>query len=96
MILSTGTKGAVSELRVAVDLLDRGWEVFRSLSPTCSCDLIARRDGVTVDIEVRSGTRNKSGTLSYSQRNVRAALVAVVLPEGGIEYIPEIRLFQKS
>jgi hypothetical protein len=37
--LSTGTVGAISELRVCADLLAKGYEVFRAVSQSCSCDL---------------------------------------------------------
>ena len=52
----SGTKGAAAELRVAADLMMRGYHVFRALSPACPCDLIAYRDGEPpIRIEVKSG-----------------------------------------
>src|SRR5690242_10258699 len=45
--LSSGTAGTVGELFVTVDLLKRGYHVFRAVSPSCPCDLIALRDGIT-------------------------------------------------
>jgi len=51
---NTGTKGAIGELRVCTDLLARGYEVFRAVSPSASCDLIAVRDGRIWRVEVRS------------------------------------------
>ena len=39
--VSPATRGAIAELRVATDLLARGYHVFRSVSPASPCDLIA-------------------------------------------------------
>ena len=44
--LSTATVGAISELVVCVDLAKKGYEVFRAISPSCSCDLIARKNNI--------------------------------------------------
>jgi hypothetical protein len=64
--LTTGTTGAIGELAAGADLLRRGYEVFRALSPSCSCDLVAVRDGQILRIEVRTGNRNsRTGHVSY-------------------------------
>ena len=52
--VSAVTAGAISELRVACDLMRRGYPVFRALSPACLCDLIAWTSVGAVRIEVRS------------------------------------------
>jgi hypothetical protein len=50
----------------AVDLMKRGYEVFRALSPACSCDLIALAGGRSLRIEVRTGIRSPvSGRVSF-------------------------------
>lgn len=36
-------------------LLNSGFAVFRSVSPTCFCDLITVKNGKTLKIEVRTG-----------------------------------------
>lgn len=76
--LSTGKTGAISELLVAADLLRLGFDVFRAVSQSCSCDIVALRNGVTVRIEVRTGQRNSSGGLSYSKAGIKADHVAIV------------------
>lgn len=53
--LSTGTLGALAELAVCVDLMRRGYAVFRALSPACYCDIIARKFETVWEIEVRTG-----------------------------------------
>src|SRR5277367_3349367 len=53
--LPSAVVGAASELRVAVDLFYKGYEVFRALAHTCSCDLLAIKDEKTVRVEVKTG-----------------------------------------
>src|SRR5229473_1308913 len=42
--LSASKVGAISELVVTADLLAKGFDVFRALSPAASCDLAIVRD----------------------------------------------------
>ena len=53
--LTTGTVGAISELKVATDLLSKGYDVFRALSPSCSCDLAILQKDKLLRVEVRTG-----------------------------------------
>ena len=56
---SNGTTGAMGELAVAIDLLQKGYEVFRAISQSTSCDLIAcKKNAKPLKFEVRSGVRN--------------------------------------
>ena len=101
--LPTGTVGAISEIVSAADLLKRGYEVFRAMSPACSCDLIALGpDRVPLRIEVRTGRRSPAtGNLAFS-RNGRKIIRKgrteagldhyCVVVEGGQEiiYIPPL------
>jgi Holliday junction resolvase-like predicted endonuclease len=95
--LSRGNTGAVSELVVCADLLKKGYEVFRSVSPSSSCDLIVLKDGKTLTIEVRTGCVNSDGTHRYSGR-VKASVLAVVVMnlkdnsevEMKVHYVPEL------
>lgn len=77
--LATGTVGAIGELRVCVDLLAKGYEVFRAVSPSCSCDLLVLKSGVVTRIEVRTSYRTRSGKVYYPTHNVRADIIAAVL-----------------
>ncbi len=45
----------MSELLVSVDLMKKGYSVFRSISPACFCDLIAIKEGEIMKVEVRTG-----------------------------------------
>jgi len=79
--LSSGTMGAVSELRVAADLLLRGYEVFRSVSPSASCDLAVLRNGRLLRIEVRTSVYRRDGNVQLRHDNIRADIVANVVPD---------------
>lgn len=59
--LPSGTKGAMGEYLVCVDLLNKGYEVFRSVSPNTSCDLVILKDGKLRTLEVKVGKQRKTG-----------------------------------
>lgn len=72
----------------SVDLLEKGFEVFRSLSPNCSCDLIIQKDNKLQRVEVRTGFVYKE-KIAVS-RKIRADILAIVLPKGKIIYEPNL------
>lgn len=53
--IPTPTVGSISELKVSIDLMGKGYSVFRALSPACFCDLIAIKDNEYMLLEVRTG-----------------------------------------
>ena len=67
---TAGTTGAISELRVAIDLLAKGFNVFRALSPHCPCDLAVLKNGKLLRIEVRTAYRSVAGK-PYKRRSRR-------------------------
>lgn len=88
--IPASTVGAMNELLVASDLLRRGYEVYRAMSPAASCDLLVLRDGVLAGrVEVRTTRRDSTGVL---QRRVTTAdrgrfdVLALVEPNGAIHY----------
>ena len=100
--LSCGTMGAISEMAAAVDLMKRGYEVFRALSPASSCDLIALGSFGALRIEVRTGQRSLvTGKLTFPRNgsgNKRSETdldhYAVVVHHGvevEVLYVPELR-----
>jgi hypothetical protein len=89
-ILPGNTVGALSELRVAVDLLENGFEVFRALSPACSCDLIACKNGRTIRVEVRTGYRNGDGTFGCPRKHRADVLAVAIEIENVIVYDPPL------
>jgi len=87
------TTGAISELRVAIDLLAKGYDVFRALSPACPCDLAILKDSQLLRVEVRTGYTSISGNIYRSSITGKDAtkidLYAWVLPDK-IVYEPEL------
>lgn len=93
--LSTATIGAMNELLVAADLMKRGFDVFRALSPSCSCDLAVVKDGTLLRIEVRTGWRNKDGKLfKHSKKHYKEKydVKAIFIKwEERIKYVPSLK-----
>ena len=83
--LSNGTIGAINELLVSTDLYYKGFNVFRSLSPSCPCDLIVTFDNSLKRVEVRSGLITSNNKLRVTTSN-KADLLAVVLQTNQIIY----------
>jgi len=76
--LSHGTMGALSELIVATDLYKKGYEIYRSLSPSSSSDLVIKKNNKLISIEVRTVIeRNK--ILNFSKTNIRSNIVGVYI-----------------
>ena len=98
--LPSGTVGAMSELVASVDLLSRGYEVFRAVSSACSCDLIALGDDrKPLRIEVRTGRRSLTSGMLHFPRNGRQSTkrteddldhYCVVVGNKEIIYIPAL------
>lgn len=66
--LSAGTVGAISEMAVALDLMQKGYAVFRALSPSCKSDLVAMKLGVILTVEVRTGYISASQNVTFPHR----------------------------
>jgi hypothetical protein len=95
IVASNAEQGAISELLVSADLIKRGYEVFRALSPQSSCDLVALKSNETLRIEVRTGFLSRGGNLSYGQSHIgsgRYDVLAVALKDGSITYFLDIAL----
>ena len=93
--ISPGTSGAINELRIVVDLLSRGFDMFRAVSPSCSCDLIGLRDGRCYRIEVTKGKyRSRTNGPSYltwvPHDPAKYDILALIMPDDAILYMPEI------
>lgn len=86
--VSSGTRGAVSELVASCDLMERGFHVFRAMSPSSCCDLIAVKGGLVFMVEVRSASINRSSRVWYMPRTDRdhCHFYAFVSPDG-IRYV---------
>jgi hypothetical protein len=85
--------GSAHELKVAAELLLRGWFVFRSTSYSSPCDLIAMTaEGFVVRIEVTTGHRRNDNGLVWGRKSSRYKFdaMAVVEYDGTITYIPPV------
>lgn len=90
--LASGTVGAISEILVAIDLMKKGWDVYRGLSPASYCDLIAIKGEATLKLEVRTGfyyhRKNKGKTLNYPTKRTNGKTVVVyTFSDNKIHYI---------
>ena len=62
--ISSGSIGAISELVICSDLLKKGYAVFRSVSPSCFCDVIAIKGDEVKKLEIRTGYRSTADKLA--------------------------------
>lgn len=83
--------GAIAEMIVAVDLMNRGNYVFRAINPNSPCDLVSiGRDGRVSRIEVKTGEVGHRGDVQQCPkiRNVGSFdVLAVVGRSGHIAYV---------
>lgn len=90
---SQSTVGAIAELVASVDLMNRGFNVYRAVSPNSPCDLIATHRALTVRIEVKA-TVVRHGKIVSRAPNKRAKgcidSVALVLRDGQVIYRPPL------
>ena len=91
--MAPSTKGALNELRICVDLLEKGFEVFRSVSPSCSCDLAILKDKKLIRVEVTSGWVNPQGKLlrnKSKKESDKNDILATVYLGNKIDYLPKL------
>lgn len=90
--ISRGTRGAVGELSVTVDLLRRNYEVFRNVSQHGSCDLIAMKVGRIIRVEVKSSTINTETGKVYIPLHLDASKfdLLAIYSAAGVLYQPEL------
>lgn len=83
--------GALCELVVAADLMQKGYEVFRPLSPSAPCDLVVIKDQRILRIEVRKGHDSSKGIRfgKYPKDEGNQDHYAVVLTDR-IVYCPDL------
>lgn len=89
----TSDTGALSELLVCADLMKRGFEVFRAVSPAATCDMVVLSGKSTLRIQVKTANRLPRGGISYpapKYANQHDHVAAVLISENSITYIPEL------
>jgi hypothetical protein len=87
--LCSVTIGAIGELTVCADLMRKGFNVFRAVSPACYCDLIATHGPTTLVIEVRTGTHQR-GRFIFPKKRLGTTINCVAMWErhsGAIFYL---------
>lgn len=85
--LPPNTIGSVSEMEAAIYLMKRGYDVFRSLSLTSSCDLVAVKNNKFLRIEVKTGYRNpqtNNVNCPAGDKNKYDVLMVYVLAEDSV------------
>ena len=65
--IPTATIGSMSEMEVAINLMKKGYCVFRALSPAAFCDLIVVKDLEIIRIEARTGYVGKNNQLTFTK-----------------------------
>jgi hypothetical protein len=89
----TATVGAIGELRVCVDLLMKGYNVYRSVSPACSADLAITLKEKLLRVEVTTGYLDCKGNVVNNKKYADQSkfdVVAIVLKSGEIRYLPPL------
>lgn len=85
--LAPGIVGAAGELIAAVDMIAKGWHVFRAVCPSGPFDLMAYKNGTILKVEVKTvsldGKRWPSKPGDYD-------VMALVTPGVGVTYLPSI------
>lgn len=86
-----GDVGAAHEMLVCVDLLRKGYQVYRSVSPSASFDLAVFRQGELTAVEVTTGLYSPQGGIVHPPKDTsRFDVLAVVMRDGKIIYKPDI------
>lgn len=90
---ATGTIAEVNTMRVCINLLERGYSVYRAAFPAMPFDIMA---GPAFDhwqrVKVTSGSRTTKGTLVHPVKDARRSEfdVLAVVTGDGIFYEPEL------
>ena len=88
--LTSSDHGAVNELVVAIDLMSKGYKIFRAINPNTPFDLVAYKDSKLYKIEVRTGSLNKDGGLNYRKKDRDDADIYAWVISPTIIYDPNI------
>ena len=92
--LLSGTVGAMHELIVCADLMRKGFEVFRAVSPSSRFDAVVFKDGNMFRLEVTTGSAYAGGKIHYPVKDKnRFDILAIVVWSGEILYEPGIDNF---
>ena len=80
--------GAAAEMIVCSYLLQRGHPVYKALSPSSPCDLVADLDGKLFRVEVKSASRNLNGGISYPRPDAaKYDLLGLVFQDASVVFL---------
>ena len=65
--ISSQSVGSVSEMQVCCEMLKRGYSVFRTVSGSSFCDVVAIKDLEVLLLEVRTGYKDMNGKLAFTK-----------------------------
>jgi hypothetical protein len=91
--ISSGTVGAIGEILVSGELMMKGYEIYRALSPSSGCDILAIKNDKILKIEVRTGYKTIGNKIAYFEKKTKGEQFAVILYEKDnykIHYFPEL------
>lgn len=81
------TVAVISELCVSVELLRKGYYVFRAFSTSSFCDLVAIKGKKIYQVEVRTGYKSDNGSMCFPRELRKTAnLYAIWERHTGIIY----------
>lgn len=80
-------RGSISEYRTSIDLLDKGYQVFKNMCPCGTIDLIAYKDGKVKLIQNKTGYMLPSGKLSYPKDESKDCTEYAVVTRNKITYL---------
>ncbi len=90
--LSSAVVGTIHELRVCLDLLKEGYEVFKNITPN-GIDLAVLKDGILIKVEVTTAYYTHTGKLvnAKTHKIKKWDCLALVITNGEIIYEPDIK-----
>ena len=94
--LPSSTVGTINELLVAADLLQRGFQVFRALSPSCDCDLAVLIGKRLVRLEVTTGVQCQNGNASFARHDPGRYDAIAIMVSNAIRYTPAVETWKTA
>lgn len=90
--LAAGTIAEAHVMRVCIDLLEKGWQVYRAAFPAMDFDIFAMRPEweVALRVKVTTGMRTNRGGVSHPKRDRTKFDVLAIVIGNDIIYEPEL------
>lgn len=80
--LRPNTAGTISELRVVIDLLQKGYQIFRAVDTGAKCDLAIVKNALLKLVEVKSAHYRPDGKVMFGKPvNNEFDYLALCLPD---------------